>query len=432
MSDWLQDGRVDAGDGRRAAFSSRAVTERDLLTGASFALTAEASGGAGGLVSLWGRGAVLRFDGREGDLSLDGEVASAMLGADWTRDAWTTGLLLSHSRGEGGYRGAGAGTVSSSMTGLYPYGRTMVNERVTLWGVAGYGAGTLTLTLKNPGTGKDDGTIRTDMDLAMAALGVRGVAVEAPTDGGFELAVTSDGMVVRTSSEKVTGLEAAEAEVTRLRLGLEGSWRGLALGGGALRPRLEVGVRHDGGDAETGFGLDLGGGLAWSHPANGVWAEMSGRALLTHESRGFRDRGLSGSFAWDPGQGSGRGPRLSLTQTMGPRPGAAWTRCSGGGPWRGWRPTTTGTSWRTAGWSSSWATASGRSATGSRRRRSSGWDCPTGTGTTAWLGAWCATGGAATSGRWSSPWRHGGARAPTTSDRGPGLAQSPSTASGSG
>ena len=317
LSDWLQGGRVDAGDGRRAAFSSRAVTERDLLTGSSFALTTEASGGAGGLVSLWGRGAVLRFDGREGDLSLDGEVVSAMLGADWTRDAWTTGLLLSHSRGEGGYRGAGAGTVSSSMTGLYPYGRTMVNERVTLWGVAGYGAGTLTLTPKNPETGKDDGTIRTDMDLAMAALGVRGVAVEAPTDGGFELAVTSDGMVVRTSSEKAVGLVAAEAEVTRLRLGLEGSWRGIEAGGGALRPRLEVGVRHDGGDAETGFGLDLGGGLAWSHPANGVSAEMSGRALLTHESRGFRDRGLSGSFAWDPGQGSGRGPKVTLTQTMG-------------------------------------------------------------------------------------------------------------------
>ena len=317
LSDWLQGGRVDAGDGRRAAFSSRAVTERDLLTGSSFALTAQTSGGAGGLVSLWGRGSVSRFDGSEGDLSLDGEVASAMLGADWTRDAWTTGLLLSHSRGEGGYSGAGAGTVSSSMTGLYPYGRTMVNERVTLWGVAGYGAGTLTLTPKNPGTGKDDGTIRTDMDLAMAALGVRGVAVAAPADGGFELAVTSDGMVVRTSSEKVAGLEAAEAEVTRLRLGLEGAWRGIEAGGGALRPRLEVGVRHDGGDAETGFGLDLGGGLAWSHPANGVSAEMSGRALLTHESRGFRDRGLSGSFAWDPGQGSGRGPKVTLTQTMG-------------------------------------------------------------------------------------------------------------------
>ena len=84
-----------------------------------------------------------------------------------------------------------------------------------------------------------------------------------------------------------------------------------------LAPRLDVGVRHDGGDAETGFGLDLGGGLAWSHPEAGLSAELSGRGLLTHESRGFRERGLSGALAWDPGGGAGRGPKVTLTQSVG-------------------------------------------------------------------------------------------------------------------
>ena len=240
-----------------------------------------------------------------------------MLGTDWTREAWTAGLLLSHSRGEGGYRGASEGIVSSSVTGLYPYGRFMVNPRVTLWGVAGYGAGTLTLTPKTLETDVKDSPIRTGMALTMAAAGVRGVAFAAPAEGGFELAVTSDAMVARTSSEKTAGLVAAEADVIRLRLGLEGSWRGIALGGGALTPRLEAGGRHDGGDAETGFGLDLGGGLAWAHPVSGISADLSGRGLLTHEAGGFRERGLSGSFAWDPGQGSGLGPKLALTQTLG-------------------------------------------------------------------------------------------------------------------
>ena len=336
LSDWLQGGSgegPEAGsrDGRRAGVGSRSVTGRDLLTGSSFALTGEAS--AGGTVSLWGRGAVSRFDGREGELSLEGEVTSAMLGADWRRSpdgsgsgtgAWTAGLLVARSEGSGSYRGDGApgsgsgtgGTVSSSVTGLYPYGRYMANDRVTLWGVAGYGSGTLTLTP----TG--DPSIRTDMDLAMGALGVRGVALEAPAEGGMDLAVTSDAMAVRTSSDAVSGgeggkLAAATADVTRLRLGLEGTWRGVEAGGGQLTPRLEVGVRHDGGDAETGFGLDLGGGLAWAHAERGISAELSVRGLLTHESRGFRDRGISGSFAWDPGGGSGRGPKLTLTQTVG-------------------------------------------------------------------------------------------------------------------
>ena len=322
LSDWLQgDRREDGGNGAR----SRSPTPRDFLTGTSFAVTAEAAGG--GLASLWGRGALTSFNGRErtdgADLTLEGEVGSLMLGADWTREAWTAGLLVAHSRGEGSYRGAGEGTVSSSVTGLYPYGRYRVNPRVTLWGVAGYGAGRLTLTPKNPEGDGNLSPLETDMDLMMAAAGVRGVALEAPADGGIELAVTSDAMMVRTSSAAVSGsdgggnLAAGEAEVTRLRLGLEGSWRGLAFGGHELTPSAEIGLRHDGGDAETGFGADIGAGLAWSHAGSGIAAEVSARGLLTHEAGGFRDKGIAGSFAWDPDPSGGRGPRLSLTQTMG-------------------------------------------------------------------------------------------------------------------
>ena len=315
---WLETCRDGPGVGGDcpARTRSRAVTERDLLTGSSFALTTGADAIGGGLVSLWGRGAVSRFDGREGDLSLSGEVTGALLGADWTRERWTTGLMLSRTRGEGSYRGANSGEVSSTVTGLYPYGRYALTDRVTVWGAAGYGAGTLTLTPE------DDETYETDMDLVMAAAGLRGVVVEAPADGGLELAVKTDALAVRTSSEATGGsaggnLAAAEADVTRLRLGLEGTWRGLEIGTGTLAPRLEVGVRHDGGDAETGFGLDLGGGLAWSDPGTGIRAELNARGLLSHASDGFRDRGIAGSFGWDPTPDSDRGPSLTLSQTLG-------------------------------------------------------------------------------------------------------------------
>ena len=321
FSTWLRGEacRDDPGAGGDcpARTRSREVTPRDLLTGTSFALTTGAEGIGGGLVSLWGRGALTRFDGREGDLSLSGEVTGTLLGADWTRERWTTGLMLSHARGEGSYRGANSGKVSSTVTGLYPYGRYAVTDRVTVWGAAGYGVGTLTLTPED-----GESTYEADMDLAMAAAGLRGGVVEAPAEGGPELAVKTDAMGVRTSSEATGGsaggkLAAATADVTRLRLGLEGTWRGLEIGTGTLVPRLELGVRHDGGDAETGFGLDLGGGLAWSDPGTGLRAEVSGRGLLTHESAGFRDLGFSGALAWDPTPGSDRGPSLTLSQTMG-------------------------------------------------------------------------------------------------------------------
>ena len=341
LADWLKD-ETDPEEARRRG--SRAVTPRDLLTGSAFALTAETA--RKDLVSLWGRGAVTRFDGREGDLTLDGRVVTGMLGADWTRGRWTAGLIVSHSVGEGGYSdGSGTGSASgtgpgsasgtggkveATLTGLFPWARHALSDRLEAWGAAGYGAGELTVTPKKPGTDEDGAAIRADLDLRMAAAGLRGVLLDPGSGSGFQLTGKTDAMVVQTSSGRGKGadggnMEPARATVTRLRLGLEasrpfalGPGSGSGAGGGAvLTPSLEVGVRHDGGDAETGFGLDLGGGLALSDPKRGLQAELRGRGLLTHESKGFRDLGFSGSLAWEGNPGSDRGAKLRLTQTVG-------------------------------------------------------------------------------------------------------------------
>ena len=339
LAGWLK-GETDPEEAQR--LTSRAVTPRDLLTGSSFALTAETDGKD--LVSLWGRAAVTRFDGREGDLMLDGEVVTGMLGADWTRGRWTAGLIVSHSAGEGGYSGApgagdgagngpGAGTgpgsgsgasgrVEATLTGVFPWGRYALSDRLEAWGAAGYGQGELTVTPKRPGTDEDGAAIRAGLELGMAAAGLRGVLLDPESGSGFRLTGKTDAMVVQTASGRGRSadggnLAPARATVTRLRLGLEGSRPILFDGGFTLTPSLEIGVRHDGGDAETGFGLDLGGGLALSDPKRGLQAELRGRGLLTHESKGFRDLGFSGSLAWEGNPGSDRGAKLRLTQTVG-------------------------------------------------------------------------------------------------------------------
>ena len=306
LSDWFRDGNDPE---RRHGLDAQTMSQRDLLIGSSFSF----AGGTQetGTYALWGRGAVTRFDGREGALSLDGEVTSGMLGADWTRRAITAGLVVSHSLGEGSYRGeSGSGGVTSSLTGLYPWGRYAVSERISVWG-AGYGEGRLTLTPAG------QAPIGTDLDLMMAAAGLRGVLVQAPETGGIELAVKTDAMGVRTSTARAQGLEAEEAEVTRLRLGLEGSQPFRFEGGASLTPSVEFGVRHDGGDAETGFGVDIGGGLAWSDPRRGLSAELRGRGLLSHASKGFREHGFSGALSWDPTPDTERGLKLSMSQTVG-------------------------------------------------------------------------------------------------------------------
>ena len=291
------------------ALGWRAVTARDLVTGSAFALT----GGRekNGFGTVWGQGAVTRFDGRDRGLALDGEVRSAQVGADWTRAALTAGLMVAHSRGEGSYRsGAGGGEASSTLTGLYPFGRYAVSEGVALWGVMGYGEGTFTLTPEG-GAPRESG-----MALAMAAAGARGTVLDT---NGFRLVAKIDAMGVRTSSEAVRVVADAAATVTRLRLGLEGT-RPVAFGSGALlTPVLEIGVRQDGGDAETGFGMDLGAGLVWSDQARGLEADVRAGGLLTHTDGGFRERHLAGSLRYDPNPASEEGLAMSLTQSYGAR-----------------------------------------------------------------------------------------------------------------
>ena len=321
LSDWLEgDSDPDWRDrDGPTSLASRGVTQRDLLSGTSFAVTAET--GQHEYATLWGRGAVSRFDGREGNLTLGGEVVSAMVGVDWAREAWTAGLIVSRSVGEGRYAGNSGGRVEAALAGLYPWGRLALSERVDAWGAAGYGTGELSETPKKPGTDEDGATIRTDLDLRMAAAGLRGSLLDGAEDG-LTLAAKTDALIVQTASDAGRGpdggnLAAARASVTRLRLGLEGS-RPVSLSAGAsLTPSVEIGVRHDGGDAETGFGIDFGGGIAWSDPESGLSAELRGHALLTHEADGFRERGVSTSLTWDPKPSSALGPTATLTQTVG-------------------------------------------------------------------------------------------------------------------
>ena len=317
LSDWLRgaacpdesERQGECALGGQARFDSRKLTGRDFLTGSSFTLT----GGTreGGVGALWAQGTVGRFEGREGALSLDGEVLSGMLGADWTRGRGTAGFVLAHSRGDGDYRSeSGGGEVSSTLTGIYPYGRYAVNERLSMWGIVGYGAGELGLTPEG------SSRLEADIDLAMAAAGARSTVLDGG-DNGPTAALTADVLIVRTKADGAPGPAASKAEVTRLRLGLEGSWPFPLEGGALVTPSVEIGLRQDGGDAEAGFGADIGAGLAWEDPQRGLKAEVRGRGLLTHEDANFRERGFAASFAWNPTPGSKLGPSLTLRQSVG-------------------------------------------------------------------------------------------------------------------
>ena len=158
------------------------------------------AGPLGGMnrVTTWGESASTRFGGAEGKLSLNGEVNTAMAGADAEWGRWLGGLVLSYSEGAGGYRqnSAGSGALGSTLTAINPYARYRLDERTSFWGTLGYGSGQLTLT---PDAGASP--LETDLMNAMAAFGGRGVlSVRGGDTGRF-------GLKLNTGADMEAGLE---------------------------------------------------------------------------------------------------------------------------------------------------------------------------------------------------------------------------------
>ena len=255
-----------------------------------------------------------QFNGRDGAVTLDGNVLTGTVGVDSEWDRLLAGLAVSHSLGGGSFSLTGAGgddnLDNSTLTSIHPYLRYAVNERVDVWSVLGYGWGDLTL---EPGTG---GTLETDTTLLMGTFGGRGILLAAGEGGGYQLATRADAMLTRMTSEAVAGFAETEADAHRMRLVLEGTRPVLWPEGQSVTPTVELGVRHDWGDAETGFGLELGGRVRYADPNLGLTIEAAVRGLLTHEDSDYKEWGASGTIQIAPDP-NGQGLSLTLSPTWG-------------------------------------------------------------------------------------------------------------------
>ena len=293
-------------------------------------------------MAFWGRAAQSSFDGREGTFSLDGAVTTGMLGADYARGKWLVGLALAQSEGEGDYRDsdvsprpdgqtcpadaqgpaaelcrnavrAGDGSVEASLTAAIPYAALQASERLKLWGAASYGTGEVTLKTAL------GGSYKSDTAWSMAAAGAQGRPARSPGRGqrsrpGGDLGRLVDAdLVGEDPRPRGVGLRRDPAPA---RPGGQ-----LPHGAGGRRSchaqARNRRARHDGGDAETGFGIELGGGVAWVDPGLGLSLDVSGRTLIAHGNDDLKDRGYAASLAYRPDPATRRGPSLSLRQEFG-------------------------------------------------------------------------------------------------------------------
>ena len=304
----------------------RTVSGRDLLMGTSFRAVLGRSPHS--QWTGWGRGAsVSQFSGSVPALSFTGDLATGSLGMDYERGPLLAGFAMTHSLGAGSAESAvRTWELGSTVTTLAPYARYRLSERVSAWGLAGTGSGAFTLRAAEPVPERH----RTDLAMTLAALGLRADLLRPSAPSGLAVAFKADAFWVRTKSDgraslAMGHLDAARADASRLRVALDGSRTFALPGGRSFAPSLSLGFRHDGGDAETGRGVEVAAGLAYADPARGVDMAFRVYGLAAHADEDYGDWGLSGSLRVAPGAG-GRGFSASLAPSWGVVPDSAGTR----------------------------------------------------------------------------------------------------------
>ena len=272
---------------------TRALSEEDVLRGTSFTLNALKEDGTS--LAFWGRGSISEFRGTAEGLFLEGDVRDVMMGADRLKDARLMGIMVMGSRGDITYRfGDDTGRLETALTSFVPYGRRDFRNGMSFWGAVGVGWGTLTLTPE----GREP--LAGPLDWHMAAGGIEGRLSGVDLLPEADLGWHTDALWTRTRSEPTAALPALGGTTTRVRLGVDATWPETPALKGLVSPHAGVGLRYDGGDAETGFGLEIEGGVTWRDPESHLSLSVEGRTLAVHEERAFRDWGMTFGLVWDP------------------------------------------------------------------------------------------------------------------------------------
>ena len=303
----------------RTALETGTLDPERLLAGSSFTLPLGAAGtGGGGLLrnlTVWGSGDWRSFSGGDRrSVSYDGGVASASLGIDTGLGAnLLAGVSVTRARGSVDYTASGAskGELATTLTGVNPYMGWQGPGGTSLWAAAGYGTGEVEI-------GDSAGTETSDLTQRTIAAGLDAPVVtgNGPIDGGtVRLSLKAETAFTWAEVDASGRLAAAELSASRQRLMLEGSHTRTLASGGTFTPSVEIGMRHDGGDGETGSGIEAGGALRYADPAAGLAVEGRARTLLAH-GEDYGEWGLGGLVRIDPGS-AGRGLSLGVQPAWG-------------------------------------------------------------------------------------------------------------------
>ena len=313
---------------------------QEFLGGSSFDLTlagtetaAPAAGGqaaSDGDVGIWASGDYERISSKDvgpgEDAGLgewEGDLFSAHLGIDRRlSESVLVGLAVSWSNGSFEFDDNPANNTDSQLVALSPYFGWNSGDGAGLWVMAGHGRGEIEQ--------EDLPDSKRDITMAMVAAGGNQRIV---ADAEWALDIRGEVSAAQLETTEASGSLAASgssvamtAGVRRLRLALEAGSSVQRDSGAQLTRSVALGIRHDGGDGDTGLGAELDGELGWSFLASGVTLRVTGHVLLAHAGD-LKEWGAGGLIHYAPVQAKGRGLSLRVQPFWGQAestPGQLW------------------------------------------------------------------------------------------------------------
>ncbi|MYH50145.1 MAG: tandem-95 repeat protein [Gammaproteobacteria bacterium] len=241
--------------------------------------------------SLWGQTDVQRYEGGAAELGsglarisgdYDGDLRVRYLGLDAQLPSWLFGVALGRSKGAGDWNaGTASGRLSTSMTSVHPYLRWS-RGATAIWTT--FGAGRGDARNERAETGRVG---ESPLDLAMGLFEFQRRL--GPSGGPIAFGLRADaGWASLSTGEGTETIDDLRGRVHQARLGLDVRSE-MRVGGAGVAPSGAVHVRHDGGDGQTGRGVEVSGGLRTQIGVVGL--DLLGRWLAFHSATRYGESG---------------------------------------------------------------------------------------------------------------------------------------------
>ena len=281
----------------------------DLIRGGMLTLSSSNQSGSSAAMTpawtLWSAADAQMYDGATGVQEYGGGLNSLYIGGD-VRFAgdWLAGAAVGRSTGNADYTvDTRTGSLETQLTSFYPYISGNITSSLAVWAIGGIGSGEAEDISDHTGALLESGSL----DMRMGAVGLNqpllrtgALGVSLVGAAGFLSLTTEDG------EGAINGLDVG---VTQARLAVE-----VSRNTGTLAPYVRLGARSDGGDGQTGAGLEVVGGVSYSGLR--IAFEAQGRWLAAHSAADYKEYGGMARFQIKA-RTDGSGFRLNMRPTWG-------------------------------------------------------------------------------------------------------------------